>query len=148
MSGGRLVIHGRAGHHLGGAYAGSRQGMQGGEIIVHGGAGDEAGSAMRRGLIAIGGDCGDFAGAGMLAGTLIGLGRLGARPGAEMRRGTLVALSDKGRALIDAAVTAHVANEADVLSALTRAGQKELQRLVGKLIGGMGPSPLPAGERS
>lgn len=64
------------------------------------------------------------------------------------RRGTLVALTDKGRALIDEAVTAHVENEADVLKALTKAEQKELHRLLGKLIGGVGASPLPGGERS
>jgi DNA-binding MarR family transcriptional regulator len=52
------------------------------------------------------------------------------------RRGTLVALTAKGRKLIDQAVTAHVANEADVLKVLTGPEQRELHRLLGKLIGG------------
>jgi DNA-binding MarR family transcriptional regulator len=54
------------------------------------------------------------------------------------RRGALVALTPKGRALVDTAVTAHVANERDVLSVLTRAEQKQLDGLLAKLIGGLG----------
>jgi DNA-binding MarR family transcriptional regulator len=53
------------------------------------------------------------------------------------RRGTMVALTAKGRALIDVAVEAHVANEKEVLAALTKAEQKELNRLLARLIAGL-----------
>ncbi len=53
------------------------------------------------------------------------------------RRGTLVALTRKGRALIDRAYEAHVANEVDLLSALTRSEQKALDALLAKLIAGI-----------
>ncbi len=53
------------------------------------------------------------------------------------RRGTLVALSAKGRKLIDEAVAAHVENERELLSALTKSEQKDLDRLLAKLIGGL-----------
>jgi DNA-binding MarR family transcriptional regulator len=56
------------------------------------------------------------------------------------RRGTMVALTAKGRGLIDEAVEAHVANEAEVLSALTKAEQKELSRLLARLISGLASS--------
>ncbi|TIN79215.1 MAG: MarR family transcriptional regulator, partial [Mesorhizobium sp.] len=53
-------------------------------------------------------------------------------------RGIVVRLTDKGLALIDEAVTAHVANEHEVLSGLTPAEQETLSRLLEKLIGSMG----------
>jgi DNA-binding MarR family transcriptional regulator len=53
------------------------------------------------------------------------------------RRGTLVALTRKGRALIDEAYDAHVANEVALLSALTRAEQRELDALLAKLLAGI-----------
>jgi formylmethanofuran dehydrogenase subunit C len=90
MAGGLLRIRGNAGHGLGGAYRGSRRGMNRGLIIVEGNAGNEVGALMRRGLIAVLGDVGDFAGLFMIAGSLFVLGRLGMRPGAGMKRGTIV----------------------------------------------------------
>jgi len=92
MAGGLLCIRGNAGHGLGGAYRGSRHGMNRGLIIVEGNAGNEVGALMRRGLIAVLGDVGDFAGLFMIAGSLFVLGRLGMRPGAGMKRGTIVTL--------------------------------------------------------
>lgn len=53
------------------------------------------------------------------------------------RRGTMVALTAKGRALVDEVVEAHVANEGEVLTVLTRHEQKELDHLLAKLIGGL-----------
>ncbi|TGU97120.1 MarR family transcriptional regulator [Mesorhizobium sp. M00.F.Ca.ET.151.01.1.1] len=51
------------------------------------------------------------------------------------RRGIIVRLSDKGLALIDEAVTAHVANEHQILSGLTLTERETLSRLLEKLIG-------------
>ena len=53
------------------------------------------------------------------------------------RRGTLVALTRKGRVLIDQAYDAHAANEAEIVSALTKAEQKQLDGLLAKLIAGI-----------
>lgn len=51
------------------------------------------------------------------------------------RRGIVVRLTEKGLALIDEAVAAHVANEHEVLAGLTRDEQETLSRLLEKLIG-------------
>ncbi|MBZ9707996.1 MarR family transcriptional regulator [Mesorhizobium sp. ESP7-2] len=51
------------------------------------------------------------------------------------RRGIVVRLTEKGLALIDEAVTAHVANEHEVLAGLTQAEQETLANLLKKLIG-------------
>ncbi|TPK81357.1 MarR family transcriptional regulator [Mesorhizobium sp. B2-4-12] len=51
------------------------------------------------------------------------------------RRGVVVQLTEKGLALIDEAVTAHVANEHEILSGLTKAEQETLSSLLEKLIG-------------
>jgi formylmethanofuran dehydrogenase subunit C len=91
MTGGLIRIKGNAGHGLGGAYRGSRKGMNRGTIIVEGNAGNEVGATMRRGLIAVLGDVGDFAGAFATAGSIIVFGQLGERPGAGMKYGTIVA---------------------------------------------------------
>jgi DNA-binding MarR family transcriptional regulator len=50
------------------------------------------------------------------------------------RRGTLVALTAKGKALVDAAVGDHVANETRLLAALTKTERGELDRLLRKLL--------------
>jgi DNA-binding MarR family transcriptional regulator len=50
------------------------------------------------------------------------------------RRGIVVQLTDKGLRLIDEAVTAHVANEHEILAALTRAERETLSHLLEKLI--------------
>ncbi|TIM67601.1 MAG: MarR family transcriptional regulator, partial [Mesorhizobium sp.] len=51
------------------------------------------------------------------------------------RRGVVVQLTEKGLALVDEAVAAHVANEHEILSGLTRTEQDTLARLLEKLIG-------------
>ncbi|EHK57936.1 MarR family winged helix-turn-helix transcriptional regulator [Allomesorhizobium alhagi] len=59
-------------------------------------------------------------------------------PHPEDRRGVIVQLTEKGRALIDEAVTAHVENEHQVLAGLTRAEQDRLAELLEKLIRSVG----------
>ncbi|WP_027061796.1 MarR family winged helix-turn-helix transcriptional regulator [Mesorhizobium loti] len=51
------------------------------------------------------------------------------------RRGIVVQLTEKGLALIDEALTAHVANEHEILAGLSNAEQETLALLLGKLIG-------------
>src|SRR5262245_1714954 len=53
------------------------------------------------------------------------------------RRGVVVQLTDKGRALIDEAVTAHVENEHQILVGLTQEEQETLAKLLAKLIGSL-----------
>ncbi|MGX7875079.1 MarR family winged helix-turn-helix transcriptional regulator [Mesorhizobium sp. ORM6] len=53
------------------------------------------------------------------------------------RRGIVVQLTEKGLALIDEALTAHVANEHEILAGLTPAERETLSRLLEKLIGGV-----------
>lgn len=50
------------------------------------------------------------------------------------RRGTLVRLTPKGKALIDAAASKHVANEERLVSALSAAEQRQLSELLRKLL--------------
>jgi formylmethanofuran dehydrogenase subunit C len=90
MTGGVIRIQGNAGHGLGGAYRGSRHGMNRGLILVEGNAGNEAGGAMRRGTVVVMGNAGDFAGAFMIAGSLIVFGSLGIRAGAGLLRGSII----------------------------------------------------------
>jgi DNA-binding MarR family transcriptional regulator len=56
-------------------------------------------------------------------------------PHPKDRRGVVVQLTEKGLALVDEAVAAHVANEHEILSGLTRQEQDTLARLLEKLIG-------------
>jgi DNA-binding MarR family transcriptional regulator len=51
------------------------------------------------------------------------------------RRGIVVQLTENGLALIDAALTAHVANEHEILAGLTVAERDTLAGLLAKLIG-------------
>ena len=55
-------------------------------------------------------------------------------PHPEDRRGVIVQLTKKGRTLIDEAVTAHVENEHQMLSGLTREERDRLAALLEKLI--------------
>jgi DNA-binding MarR family transcriptional regulator len=59
------------------------------------------------------------------------------RPNPEDRRGTLVGLTKKGLALVEKLVGMHVDNERRVLACLTRAEQKDLNRLLAKLLAGL-----------
>ena len=54
------------------------------------------------------------------------------------RRGIVVQLTEKGLALIDEALTAHVANEHEILAGLTIAERETLAVLLGKLIDSAG----------
>ncbi|HLJ70884.1 MAG TPA: MarR family transcriptional regulator [Roseiarcus sp.] len=58
------------------------------------------------------------------------------RPHPKDRRGLLVALTQKGLALIDEAVTAHVANERAILAAMSASEQAALYALLAKLLDG------------
>jgi DNA-binding MarR family transcriptional regulator len=61
-------------------------------------------------------------------------GLIGRAPHPADRRGVVVQLTDKGRALIDEAVTAHVENEHQILSGLTQEERDTLAGLLAKLI--------------
>jgi DNA-binding MarR family transcriptional regulator len=63
-------------------------------------------------------------------------GLIARAPHPEDRRGVLVRLSEKGRALIDEAVTAHVENERLILAGLTGEEQETLIALLEKVIAG------------
>lgn len=60
-------------------------------------------------------------------------------PNPEDRRGVIVQLTDQGRRLIDAAVTAHVENQRQILAGLSPAEQQALAELLGKLIASLTP---------
>lgn len=68
---------------------------------------------------------------------LVEAGLVERRPDPEDRRGTRVRLTARGRAVIDRAVDAHVANEAQLLTGLTRAEQRTLDRLLRRLLAGL-----------
>jgi DNA-binding MarR family transcriptional regulator len=63
-------------------------------------------------------------------------GLIARAPHPEDRRGILVQLTEKGRELIDEAVTAHVENEHRILAGLTKQEQDRLIRLLEKVIAG------------
>ena len=92
MLGGSIVVDHNAGDCVGGTYRGGQRGMTGGEILIRGRAGHEIGRNMRRGVIAIGGSCGNGAGFGMIAGTIVLNDAVGKHLGAGMKRGTIVCL--------------------------------------------------------
>ncbi|WP_192251295.1 MarR family winged helix-turn-helix transcriptional regulator [Mesorhizobium silamurunense] len=54
------------------------------------------------------------------------------------RRGVVVQLTERGLALVDEALTAHVANEHTILAGLTSEDREVLAKLLAKLIGSMG----------
>lgn len=94
MKGGRIVIEGDVGMHLGAT-------MKGGEIVVEGNASDWLGAEMRGGLIRVKGDAGNLIGAayrgskrGMNRGTIIVEGNAGDGVGELMRRGLIVIIGD------------------------------------------------------
>jgi DNA-binding MarR family transcriptional regulator len=55
------------------------------------------------------------------------------------RRGALIALTHKGLTLIDEAVGAHVENERAILASLTGKEQQDLDKLLARLLAGLGP---------
>lgn len=56
------------------------------------------------------------------------------------RRGVVVALTEKGLALVDEALVAHVANEHEILAGLTTEDRESLAKLLAKLIGSLSRS--------
>jgi formylmethanofuran dehydrogenase subunit C len=96
MSGGRLLIHGSVGAHLG-------AGMTGGEIVVDGDAGDWVGREMSGGRIVVKGHAGHMVGSavrgasvGIRGGEIIIHGNAGNEAGHGMRRGLIVIGGDSG----------------------------------------------------
>lgn len=65
-------------------------------------------------------------------------GLVSRRPDPHDRRGTLVRLTAKGKALIDAATTEHVANEERLLAGLNAREQLQLADLLRKLLLSLG----------
>lgn len=65
-------------------------------------------------------------------------GLIGRAPHPGDRRGVIVQLTPKGKALIDEAVTAHVANEHQILAGLTQDERETLAALLAKLVGSLG----------
>ncbi|MGB6520509.1 MAG: MarR family transcriptional regulator [Candidatus Cybelea sp.] len=65
-------------------------------------------------------------------------GLVSRRPDLKDRRGTLVRLTQKGKALIDAATASHVANEERLLSGLSAREQLQLAELLRKLLLSLG----------
>ena len=61
------------------------------------------------------------------------------RPDPDDRRSSLVVLTGAGRERADAAVTDHVANEADLLRGLTKAERRSFEQLLRKLLAGLEP---------
>ncbi|MGB8910484.1 MAG: MarR family transcriptional regulator [Candidatus Cybelea sp.] len=65
-------------------------------------------------------------------------GLVSRRPDPQDRRGTLVRLTAKGKALIDAATTGHVANERRLVAGLSEREQLQLAELLRKLLLSLG----------
>lgn len=65
-------------------------------------------------------------------------GLVSRRPDPQDRRGTLVRLTAKGKALIDAATSEHVANEERLLAGLSAREQLQLGELLRKLLLSLG----------
>ena len=61
------------------------------------------------------------------------------RPDPDDRRSSLVVLTKAGRERADAAVTDHVANEAELLRGLTRPERRTFDQLLRKLLAGLEP---------
>lgn len=96
MTGGKIVIDGRAGMYLGAE-------MKGGQITVNGDAGAWVGVAMKGGLIEIEGDAGDYLGAayrgsrkGLSGGLIVVEGNAGCEVGAWMKGGVVKIMGDVG----------------------------------------------------
>jgi DNA-binding MarR family transcriptional regulator len=71
------------------------------------------------------------------------------RPDPADRRGTLVRLTRRGKAIIDRAIEAHIANEEDLLGSLTPGQRNRLDALLRKLLAGLENerSPMPGDSR-
>jgi len=68
---------------------------------------------------------------------LVAAGLVEREPDPDDRRSVVVRLTPEGRALVDGAVTDHVANEARLLEPLSERERETLDRLVRKLVAGL-----------
>lgn len=91
LNGGRVIVEGNAGMHLGAE-------MRKGEIVVHGDAADWVGAEMKGGRIRIHGNAGHLVGAvyrggriGMTGGEIVVDGHIGHESGRSLRRGLIAA---------------------------------------------------------
>jgi DNA-binding MarR family transcriptional regulator len=75
---------------------------------------------------------------------LDGAGLVERSPDPDDRRSWLIRLSDRGRSVVDAAVTDHVANETRILAALTAAQRRSLDDVVRTLLRHLDPPNPPA----
>ncbi len=91
MVSGEIIVEDEAGDFLGAAACGKRVGMSGGRIVVTGNAGTHVGHRMRRGEIWVAGRTGRFTAANMVAGTIVVAGEMSGDCAIGMRRGTLIA---------------------------------------------------------
>ncbi|WP_062993025.1 MarR family winged helix-turn-helix transcriptional regulator [Nocardia anaemiae] len=66
----------------------------------------------------------------------------------DNRRSVLISLTDRGRELVGATMTDHVANEARMLDSLSAAEQKQLDKLLRKLLVGLGDTPPNTEDRT
>ncbi|MES9829620.1 MAG: formylmethanofuran dehydrogenase subunit C [Candidatus Thiodiazotropha sp.] len=138
MSGGKIMIEGKAGAYLG-------CGMRNGTIQVSGNAGVAAGCAMQGGHLEIAGNAGDFLGGaitgerqGMRGGVIIIKGDAGDRAGDLMRRGTILIGGDCG----DYCVSRMVAGTMVVLGQCGAQAGTAMRR--GTLILARPPASMPA----
>jgi DNA-binding MarR family transcriptional regulator len=74
---------------------------------------------------------------------LVDAGLVERRPDPRDRRGLLVRLTRRGRAVVDRALEAHVANEERLLGSLTPTEQRELDALLRKLLAALEPERRP-----
>lgn len=65
------------------------------------------------------------------------MGLVERHPDPNDRRGTLIELTDEGKAVVDRAIAAHMAGEAQMLAHLSREEQRALAGLLCKLLTGM-----------
>jgi formylmethanofuran dehydrogenase subunit C len=90
MSDGTLEVMGDVNDFAAGALPGAMEGMSGGTLVVHGRAGARLADRMRRGTVVVHGDVGAFLASRMVAGTVAVGGRCGAHAGWGMRRGSII----------------------------------------------------------
>ncbi|PPD45860.1 MAG: formylmethanofuran dehydrogenase subunit C [Methylocystis sp.] len=88
--GAHIEIKGDACELLAAPLAGELAGMSGGRVVVRGKAGARAGDRLRRGILIIEGDAGEDLGSRLIAGTIIALGKTAGRVGYLNKRGSLV----------------------------------------------------------
>ena len=141
---GRIEVTGDVGDRLAGPLPGEMRGMSGGLVVVRGRAGERAGDRLRRGILIIEGAAAAYTGSRMLAGTLIVGGEVGPEAGYLMRRGTIVlgAAAAISATFVDCGVHELVANQlmAAFLDMDSAAAAKVLRRPLRRFAGDMAVS--------